>query len=33
MMDGMIGKDFATGLAKLKTLMESMPGEAPKPGG
>jgi hypothetical protein len=25
MMDRMIGKDFATGLAKLKTLMESMP--------
>jgi effector-binding domain-containing protein len=27
MMDGMMGKDFATGLAKLKTLMETMPNE------
>jgi effector-binding domain-containing protein len=26
-MDGMIGKDFASGLAKLKTLVESMPNE------
>jgi effector-binding domain-containing protein len=27
MMDGMLGKDFATGLGKLKTLMESMPNQ------
>jgi effector-binding domain-containing protein len=27
MMDGMIGKDFAAGLDKLKTLMESLPNE------
>jgi effector-binding domain-containing protein len=27
MMDGMMGKDFAAGLGKLKTLMESMPNE------